>query len=97
MHDEPITSLASALMRKTHRTVMDKTGLTGHYDLELKFAPDSGTTPMGDTEQMAVPDASSAGSSLFTALQEQLGLKLKADKGPVDCLVVDHIERPSAN
>jgi uncharacterized protein (TIGR03435 family) len=97
MHDEPIGSLASALMRKTHRAVVDRTGLTGHYDLELKFAPDSGTTPMGEAGQKAEADASSFGPSLFTALQEQLGMKLKADKGPVDCLVVDHIERPSAN
>jgi len=97
MHDEPIGSLAGALMRKTHRTVVDKTGLTGHYDLELKFAPDSGTISMADVEKKEQPDAASSGPSLFTALQEQLGLKLKADKGPVDCLVVDHIERPSAN
>jgi uncharacterized protein (TIGR03435 family) len=97
MHDEPIGSLASALMRKTHRTVVDKTRLTGHYDLELRFAPNSGTTPTADAGQNPEPAADSAGPSLFTALQEQLGLKLKADKGPVDCLVVDHIERPSAN
>jgi uncharacterized protein (TIGR03435 family) len=97
MHDEPIGSLASALMRQTHRTVVDKTGLTGHYDLELRFAPNSGTAPAGDDEQKTENAAGSSDPGLFSALQEQLGLKLKADKGPVDCLVVDHIERPSAN
>jgi uncharacterized protein (TIGR03435 family) len=97
MHDEPIDALASALMRKTHRRVVDKTGLTGHYDLELRFAPNSGTAPAGNDEQKAETGADSSDPGLFTALQEQLGLKLKADKGPVDCLVVDHIERPSVN
>ena len=68
------------------RPVIDKTGLSGVFDFHLEFAPDNssgGPAPPGD--------------SIFTALQDQLGLKLSPGKGPVDVLVVDHVERPSAN
>jgi uncharacterized protein (TIGR03435 family) len=67
------------------RTVVDKTGLTGNYDIDLKWTPD---------DQQATPDA---GPTLFTAFEEQLGLKLEPAKGPVDSLVIDHVEKPSAN
>ena len=73
------------------RIVIDKTGLTGHYDLTLKWTPDIGTAPMLN----GVPDTSAP--SIFTAIQEQLGLKLESTKGPVHVLVVDHAEVPSAN
>lgn len=69
----------------TGRIVMDKTGLTGYYDIDLKWTPD---------EDLA---AGASGPTLFTALEEQLGLKLISDKAPVDILVVDRIERPTAN
>ena len=70
-------------------SVSDKTGLQGRYDVELEWTPDQGVSP----------EAASASSapSLFTALQEQLGLKLVSERGPVDVLVVDHIEEPAAN
>jgi uncharacterized protein (TIGR03435 family) len=64
------------------RPVLDRTGITGEFDIELKWAPDEN------------PDS---GPSIFTALQEQLGLRLEAQRGPVDLLVIDHVERPSAN
>ena len=67
------------------RTVVDKTGLTGNYDIDLKWTPD---------DQQGTPDA---GPTLFTALEEQLGLKLVPAKGPVETLVIDHVERPSEN
>jgi uncharacterized protein (TIGR03435 family) len=67
------------------RTVVDKTGLIGNYDFDLKWTPD---------DQQGTPDA---GPTLFTALEEQLGLKLEAAKGPVDTLVIDHVEKPSEN
>jgi uncharacterized protein (TIGR03435 family) len=67
------------------RTVVDKTGLIGNYDFNLKWTPD---------DQQGTPDA---GPTLFTALEEQLGLKLEPAKGPVDTLVVDHVEKPSEN
>jgi uncharacterized protein (TIGR03435 family) len=67
------------------RTVVDKTGLTGNYDINLKWTPD---------DQQGTPDA---GPTLFTAIKEQLGLKLEPAKGPVDTLVIDHVEKPSEN
>jgi uncharacterized protein (TIGR03435 family) len=97
----PITSLVNMLSQELHHTVIDKTGLTGKYDLELTWTPDQGSDPMfkgTDGAQQradAAPDAS--GPSIFTAVQEQLGLKLQSTKGPVETLVIDHIEMPSEN
>jgi uncharacterized protein (TIGR03435 family) len=68
------------------RIVIDKTGLTGWYDIDLKWTPDGSQT----SDPNAPPD-------LFTALEEQLGLKLVATKAPVDVIVVDHVERPTEN
>lgn len=81
-----ITSLASLLTDIVHRTVIDKTGLTGNYDLVLKWSQDVDSDSTTDT-----------GPSVFTALPEQLGLKLKTAKGPVETLVVDHVAMPSEN
>jgi uncharacterized protein (TIGR03435 family) len=85
-HDIPMTSLARTLEGQLHRTVIDKTGLTGSYDLALRWAPDDGS----DTQTDSAP-------SIVTGLQEQLGLKLQSTKGPVETLVVDHAEMPSEN
>ena len=75
------------------RPVVDKTGLTGRYDFDLEWAPDE-TQFGGD-----VPPASAAATSppLFEAIQQELGLRLEATRGPVDALVVDTAERPAAN
>lgn len=97
----PMTSLANMLSQQLQRTVLDKTGLTGKYDLELTWTPDQGADPMfkgpeGSPQRGdAAPDSS--GPSIFTALQEQLGLKLQSAKGPVETLVIDHVEMPSEN
>jgi uncharacterized protein (TIGR03435 family) len=97
----PMTSLTNMLSQQLHRTVLDKTGLTGKYDLELNWTPDQGADPMfkepeGSPQRGdAAPDSS--GPSIFTALQEQLGLKLQSAKGPVETLVIDHVEMPSEN
>lgn len=97
----PIATLVNLLATQLHRTVIDKTGLKGTYDLDLTWTPDQESGPMfkgGDGSQQK-PDTApdSTGPSIFTALQEQLGLKLQSTKGPVDTLVVDHIEMPSEN
>jgi bla regulator protein BlaR1 len=81
----PMAGLASYLADRVHRTVIDKTGLTERYDLALKWSADD------------APETTDAAPSIFTALQEQLGLKLQPAKGPVERLVVDHVEMPSAN
>jgi uncharacterized protein (TIGR03435 family) len=84
-HNLSMTSLASSLTNEVHRTVIDKTGLTGKYDLGMKWSTDDGTA------------AADSVPSIFTALPEQLGLKLQAGKGPVETLVVDSVEMPSEN
>lgn len=87
--------LADLLARLIGREVVDETGLKGVFDFTLEWSPD-------ETQKLAQPDAGPAGGtsgpSLFTALQEQLGLKLEGRKGPVQVLVVDHIEKaPTEN
>jgi uncharacterized protein (TIGR03435 family) len=82
--------------------VVDKTGLKGSYDLALKWTPDVNQGQVfkgvGDGAPKEGPPPSDAtGTSLFTAVQEQLGLKLESQKGAVDTLVIEHVERPSAN
>src|SRR5262249_43050386 len=82
--------LSNALATVLDRPVIDKTGLTGVFDIHLAFTPDLGSA--------ADPAASSdLGPSVFTALQEQLGLKLESAKAPVSMLVIDRVEKPSAN
>jgi uncharacterized protein (TIGR03435 family) len=84
--------LATALFRPLQRKVIDETGLPGSYSFKLQFAPES---------KRAGPSAEGAPASdapsIFTALQEQLGLSLKPGKGPVEVVVVDHAEKPTQN
>jgi len=80
------------LANRLDRPVSDKTGLAGLFDAHLEFARDNDTaTP----ENPAA--AADMAPSIFTAVQEQLGLKLSPDKGPVEVLVIDHVEKPSGN
>lgn len=81
----PMTTLASTLTYQLDRTVIDRTGLSGKYDLNLKWTPEDD------------PDPQAVAPSIFTALQEQLGLKLRPGKGPVETLVVDYVEMPTEN
>ncbi len=89
----PMTSLIEILTQLSGRTVVDKTGLVGKYDVKLRWRPED-ARPQSDAGGGA-PDEPDV--DFFTAIQEQLGLKLVPAKGPVSALVVDHIERPSAN
>ena len=74
--------------------MIDKTGLTGAYNFTLEFAPEYLNAGPGNPDN----DASEpVAPSIFTAVQEQLGLKLESGKGPVSHLFIDHIERPSEN
>jgi uncharacterized protein (TIGR03435 family) len=83
-----VNSLTRVLSNELGRIVVDRTNLTGSYDLILNWAPDTGS-PNSE------PDTSAP--SIFTAVQEQLGLKLESVKGPVPVLIVDHAEMPSPN
>ncbi len=82
--------LATVRTKPLQRKVVDETGLTGAYDFKLHWAPDSGSTPANEGVVTDLP-------SIFTALQEQLGLRLRDSKGPVEVLVIDGAEKPSAN
>ena len=82
--------LARNLSRTVRRIVVDKTGLTGFYDADLEFMPDAPLGPVGPDGAFAAPNPDAP--SLFTALQEQLGLKLESSRGPVEQLVIDRVE-----
>ena len=86
-----IASLVKLLSNQVGRTVIDQTGLKGDYDFKMSFSPDM-SPPVGDS---AVAEAT--GASIFTAVQEQLGLKLESQRGPVEVLVIDGVQKPSAN
>ena len=78
-----------------NRLIIDRTGLEGLYEVTLKFTPEN-IPPAGPTPQGFQP-VDPNGPSIFTALQEQLGLKLDAQRAPVNVLVVDRAERPTEN
>jgi uncharacterized protein (TIGR03435 family) len=101
----PMYVLADQLTRlhALGRTVVDKTGLTGNYNLSLRWTPDNLPFPlMSDPDGLGATTRSEDGTdaaplSLFTAIQEQLGLKLVPEKFNVDVIVIDHIDPPSPN
>ncbi|MGC2637585.1 MAG: TIGR03435 family protein [Acidobacteriaceae bacterium] len=91
-------SLASILSNQSEtggRFVIDKTGLAGVYDYSLQWVPEYLAANAKALNSSA--DAGPAGPTLFTALEDQLGLKLESQKAPVEIVVVDHVEEPSAN
>jgi bla regulator protein blaR1 len=88
----PIDIMLRVLSLQLGRTIENQTGLTGNYDFTMRWTPDQGA---GVSASNSEEDSSAP--SIFTALQEQLGLKLESTKGPVRVLVVDHIEQPSDN
>ncbi len=96
-----LQDLATLLAQQVGRPVTDKTGLAGKYDFSLEWTPDEslrGTGLFGESPgPEPAPATDSSGPSIFTALQEQLGLKLESEKGPVEILVIDHVDKASAN
>jgi uncharacterized protein (TIGR03435 family) len=95
-----VADLARVLSALLGRPVLDKTGLTGNYDFTLQWTPDKNQksrniiAPEGDPS-VAAP--ASNGTTIFAALQEQLGLKLEPGKRAMEVIVIDHVERPSGN
>ena len=90
------------LSQQLGRTVLDKTGIKGRVDIKLQWAPEMvsrGTTPFGPVPVGVDPPQASdpSGPSIFTAVQEQLGLKLESTKGPVEVFIIDSVEKPSEN
>jgi uncharacterized protein (TIGR03435 family) len=90
-----MADLATFLQRYvTDRPVVDRTGMAGRYDLSLAWTPDqsqfNGRVPPATDDPNVLP-------GLYTAIQEQLGLRLEAVKAPVEVMVIDRVERPSQN
>lgn len=104
LHGVTMKDLAQRLSNQLDRPVVDKTGVTGMYEISMEFAPDStmrgfGGRGPGDAargEPSPIP-SDPVGPTLFTAMQEQLGLKLAGDKAPVNYLVIDHVEKATEN
>ncbi len=102
-HALPMSALVQILSQQLGATVVDKTGLTGMYDFTWQYGPDGvqgrgageSQPPAGGAGPVASLD--SGGASVFTQVQELLGLKLESSKGPVPIIVIDHIEKPSDN
>jgi bla regulator protein blaR1 len=95
----PIGPLANFLTQSVGRPVIDRTGLTASYDLTLKWTPDGANPlpfglPAGSLPQAPPPPADPDAPNIFTAVQEQLGLKLEAGRGPVEVVVIDRLEKP---
>jgi uncharacterized protein (TIGR03435 family) len=95
----PISRLATQLLSQlTGRVVVDRTGLTGAYDIDLKWTPTPDQLPPGPPPPgVELPSIDPNGPSLFAALQEQLGLKLDTERGPVDVLVISRLQQPTEN
>ena len=92
-----IDAFCSYLSRTTGRTIIDNTGLRGKFDIRLEYLPNQTTLEPAAASQ---PDGSAEiqpGVSLFTAVEQQLGLKLVPVKGTRQVIVIDHIEKPSGN
>ena len=96
-----VSEIASILAQQLGRPVVDKTGLEGLFDFKLEWTPDEtmrGMSPPGDSvgHEGGQP-ADTSGPTIFAALQEQLGLRLESQKGPVEILVIEHIDKASEN
>jgi uncharacterized protein (TIGR03435 family) len=88
---ELAAGLTRELSKELGRDIIDQTEITGRYDLTLKWTPDAVAVSEG------ADSPADAGPSIFTAIQEQLGLKLEPAKAPIQVLVIDHVEMPSQN
>jgi len=89
-----LAMLANLLVGPAQRLVIDRTGLTGNWDLEVNYTPDRSQLPPGVE---LPPGIDPNGPSLFTAIEEQLGLKLRPARGPVEVLVIDSVQQPTPN
>ncbi len=98
VNDIALPIVAHFFSNQLGRPVIDKTGLTGHFNFKLNWTPNSGPNlPPGSETPSANASPSTTGPSLFTALQEQAGLKLESQKAPVEIIMIERAEKPSAN
>jgi uncharacterized protein (TIGR03435 family) len=92
-----VSGFAAILAGQINTPVIDKVGLTGKFDFTLRWTPAPNEGNFASAGASDVSPADPAGPSLFSAIQDQLGLKLESSKGPIDVLVIDKIEKPSQN
>jgi uncharacterized protein (TIGR03435 family) len=92
-----LAQLANSLAMFVGRTVQDKTGLAGGFDFNLTWTPDQMPNVLSGVAPPNAPPPPADGPSIYTALQEQLGLKLDSQRGPVEILVVDSADHPTEN
>jgi uncharacterized protein (TIGR03435 family) len=92
-----MTQLAATLTQLVRRRVVDETGVEGDFDLDVFYTPELPAGVPVPPGAPGPPPPAGDGPSLFTALQEELGLRLDSRRGAVDVLVIDRIERPSEN
>jgi uncharacterized protein (TIGR03435 family) len=95
-----MAQLATTLSQQVRRIVVDRTGLTGRFDFDLQWTPEqlpprAPGTPADQPLRINGADIDPNGPSIFTAMQEQLGLKLDSTNGSVDVLVIDGVEQPT--
>jgi uncharacterized protein (TIGR03435 family) len=88
--------IVRAISEQVGRVVVDRTGLQGLYDVKMEFTPE-GLATAGPAGPEAAPPIDPSGSSYFTTIQEQLGLKLESKKGPVEAIVIDSVQKPTEN
>lgn len=104
IHDVDLEDFAKMLDGTLDRPVINKTGIAGKFDFKWEFVPDEAVMPhwtgIGldpDVGPVSAPQNPPDGPSIFTAVREQLGLKLEPTKGPRKFIVIDSVERPSEN
>jgi len=90
-----LSRFATVLSPQLERMIVDRTNLAGRFDIRLHWTPDARELPQDVTGRPSQNDSDAP--SIFTAIQEQLGLKLEPAKGPVEVIVIDHAERPTVN
>jgi uncharacterized protein (TIGR03435 family) len=94
----PLANFIQALSQQLGRPVIDKTELKGLYDIKLQWTPELGQGPVAPGgPEPPPPPAEFSGPSIFTAVQEQLGLRLESTKGPVEVLIIDSVQKPTEN
>jgi uncharacterized protein (TIGR03435 family) len=92
----PIGNVTPMLSRLLGRTVVDRTGLAGNFNISVQWTPDE-TQALQLPPGAPTPPTDATAPSIFTAFQEQLGLKFESQKGSVDILVIESAEKPSEN
>jgi uncharacterized protein (TIGR03435 family) len=102
MQATTLDEFCKSLSRVVDRPVVDKTGIKGLFATYVEFTPDQSTPgllplPSSDVPRPPASDDPTAGPSIFTAVQEQLGLRLVSTKGPSEFIIIDHVEKPSDN